>query len=340
MISDGKDENGKPIGKLLKPNAYFATYNEAYAALIEYNKNPYEISKDITMNELYEKWFKYYSETVSKSYVRDIESAWKYCKDLYDLPLRSVRGRHLKETIDNAYRLGKDKEIIPASPTIKLNIKKVFNQMYKYALEYDLVERNYAKEITISKTVVKELKENLKSHHTFSESEIDLLWKNIKDQAARMILIQCYTGLRPGELCEIRINTINLTDWFMIGGKKTEAGKNRMVPIHKKIRSLVQEEYSKAIASGAEYLFTRKKLMPHSYDTYYKLFNEEISVLGLDEGHKPHDPRKHFITMAKKSGVDEYAIKLIVGHAITDITESVYTERNLEWLHKEVSKIP
>ena len=84
MISDGKDENGKPIGKLLKPNAYFATYNEAYAALIEYNKNPYEISKDITMNELYEKWFKYYSETVSKSYVRDIESAWKYCKDLYD----------------------------------------------------------------------------------------------------------------------------------------------------------------------------------------------------------------------------------------------------------------
>jgi hypothetical protein len=43
--------------------------------------------------------------------------------------------------------------------------------------------------------------------------------------------------------------------------------------------------------------------------------------------------------MAKKYKVDEYAIKRIVGHSIADLTESTYTERDLEWLKEEISKI-
>ena len=40
MITIGFDENARPIQKLLKPVAYFSTYNEAYEALLKYNKNP------------------------------------------------------------------------------------------------------------------------------------------------------------------------------------------------------------------------------------------------------------------------------------------------------------
>lgn len=43
--------------------------------------------------------------------------------------------------------------------------------------------------------------------------------------------------------------------------------------------------------------------------------------------------------MAKKSNVDEYAIKYIVGHHISDITEKVYTQRSHEWLKNEIEKI-
>ena len=55
--------------------------------------------------------------------------------------------------------------------------------------------------------------------------------------------------------------------------------------------------------------------------------------------HRPHDPRMQFITMAKSNGVDEYAIKYIVGHNINDITEKVYIERTIEWLRSEIEKI-
>ena len=43
--------------------------------------------------------------------------------------------------------------------------------------------------------------------------------------------------------------------------------------------------------------------------------------------------------MAKKYGVDEYAIKYMVGHKISDITEKVYTEREFQWLREEIEKI-
>ena len=43
--------------------------------------------------------------------------------------------------------------------------------------------------------------------------------------------------------------------------------------------------------------------------------------------------------MAKKYKVDEYAIKYMVGHRITDITEKVYTCRDPTWLMDEICKI-
>ena len=43
--------------------------------------------------------------------------------------------------------------------------------------------------------------------------------------------------------------------------------------------------------------------------------------------------------MCKNAGVDEYAIKKMVGHEIYDITEKVYTKRDPQWLHNEILKI-
>ena len=40
----------------------------------------------------------------------------------------------------------------------------------------------------------------------------------------------------------------------------------------------------------------------------------------------------------KKSGMDEYALKEMVGHTIQDITESTYTVRDLEWLREDIEK--
>lgn len=59
----------------------------------------------------------------------------------------------------------------------------------------------------------------------------------------------------------------------------------------------------------------------------------------LNMKHRPHESRHTFITKAKESYMDEYILKLIVGHAITDITEKIYTHRTMEQLQKEIIKI-
>ena len=48
---------------------------------------------------------------------------------------------------------------------------------------------------------------------------------------------------------------------------------------------------------------------------------------------------KTFITRAKAAGMNDYALKRIVGHYIEDITEAVYTERPPSWLRAEMKKI-
>ena len=64
-----------------------------------------------------------------------------------------------------------------------------------------------------------------------------------------------------------------------------------------------------------------------------------VRELGLNAEHRAHDGRMQFITRAKKYSVDEYAIKYIVGHAINDVTEKVYTKREIDWLKSEIEKI-
>lgn len=349
MISIGKTPTGRPICKPLKPESYFPTYNEAYAALAEYNKNPYDLDDDITVNQLYEKWM---DDRVSKSsdgYIRSITSVWVYCSSIYNMRVKDLRGRHIKGCMDEGYRIeyrGKNKgQKVYATAGTKSRIKSLFNLMLDYALEFELVSTNYARTFEISGDIITEIAKNKKDHFPLTEVELDTLWNNVeKVKFADWIIIQSYMGWRPQELATLCLNEINLDSWYMQAGMKTEAGKQRIVPIHSRIRTLVQKNYDFALSIGSEYLFNDKG-QTHSgswkitYDKYAKRFNKVIHQLDLNPDHRPHDPRTTFITRSKRAGVDEYALKEMVGHTIQDITESVYTVRDLEWLRTDLEKV-
>ncbi|WP_020006835.1 site-specific integrase [Salinicoccus albus] len=71
------------------------------------------------------------------------------------------------------------------------------------------------------------------SRKPFSLDEIDKLWNNVhRLDDIDTVLIMIYTGLRPGELVEVKNKNIYLEERYFRGGFKTEAGTNRLVPIH------------------------------------------------------------------------------------------------------------
>lgn len=348
MVTVGKDEFRKPICRPLKPNAYFSTYNEAYAALLEYNKNPYDLAPDITVRELYEKWTDSYFETLkAESSQRTVTSAWAYCSEIYNMRAKDVRKRHIEGcmenglvVIDRGKHKGKTKR-----PTagVKARIKSMFNLMLDYAVENEIVDRNYARTFEISNEIIKEKEGAKRDHFPFREDELQILWDNQNLPYVDILLIQCYSGWRPQELGLIELKNVDIEHWTFTGGIKTEAGINRLVPIHSKIRSFVQQRYNEAISLGSSYLFNctdaTKGGFKLTYDKYSYRFEKIMEALKLDPGHRPHDPRNTFITRAKKAGVDEYVIKRLVGHSILDVTEKVYTQRDLEWLRNEIEKI-
>lgn len=239
----GKTPEGKPVSKLLKPIAYFKTYNEAYEALIEYHKDPYDISKDITVSELYERWRKVKLVMVTEQYEKQIGYRWEYCTSLHTKKVRDVRTSDIAKCIETGIRtkmVNGELKIFYPSDITKGKIKIFLGMLWDYAIELDIVDINYAKKNELPKEVSKNATVNIKHHFPFTEDELDVLWQKYQGlDFIGWILIQCYMGWRPQELTSITLDNVNLEDRYIKGGMKTDAGKNRIVPIHSKILPLV-----------------------------------------------------------------------------------------------------
>ncbi len=349
MVCVGKSPIGKPIYKALKPQSTFKTYNDAYSALVEYNKNPYDLNLDMTVDQLYEKWTDEFVDKWSDGYYRGIKSAWAYCSSIYNMRVKDVRARHIKGCMEEGYRIeyrGKNKgQKVFASPGTKERIKSLFNTMLDYAEEYEIVDKNYARTFEVSDDIFKEIEDNKKAHIPFTEDELGILWDNVdRVEFCDWIIIQCYMGWRPQELAKLRLDEININDWYMCAGMKTDAGRQRIVPIHSRIRALVLKNIAFAKSIDSEFLFnsrgqTHAGSWALTYDKYANRFRKVIDALKLNPDHKPHDPRMTFITRGKKANMDEYALKEMVGHNVKDITESTYTLRDLEWLRSDLEKL-
>lgn len=159
----GRDELGNFILKSLKPKSYFPTYNDAYTALVDYNRNPYDLDDDITVQQLYDRWTEEYFENVSDAYQRTITSCWAYCSSIYNMRAKDLRARHVKGCMEEGFRIedrGKQKgqQVFPTAGT-KSRMKSMFNLMLDYALEFELVEKNYARTFEVSDDIIKEKEE-------------------------------------------------------------------------------------------------------------------------------------------------------------------------------------
>lgn len=325
MIPIGKTETGRPISKIY---GYYETYNDAYSALLEYNKNPYSLEKDMNLIDLYEKWSeRYFKSLSSEASIRTITSAWNYMKPLWYMSVQQMKTFQIKSCILEAN----------ASENIKKRMKSVFNLLFDYALEFEIVDKNPARAFSLAENMELEDKES-NCHTVYTDEEIELLW-NSPDRWAKVMLIQIYSGWRPQELGLIRIEDVDIENWTFTGGMKTKAGKNRVVPIWSGIRELVKAEYDYSVAHNCEYLFCCDDSMSHQSSNKLTYDKYRHRVQAIMPTHKAHDGRKTFVSLCKRYGVDEYAIKYMVGHAISDITESIYTEREKDWLGEEIEKI-
>lgn len=309
-IVDSEKGTYKPV---ISTIGYYEKRNLALQALADYNQNPYDIdAANITFTELYEKWSKEHFEKISDSRIRGTRSAYSKCVLLYNMKFKDIKASHLEGVLNNC----------DVGQATKQHIKSLFNQLYKYAMKNDIVRKDYSALITSVGKYEREKKIEI-----FTNDEIQKLWDNLSIENVDVILIGIYSGWRPSELTALETININLEEGTMIGGIKTDNGIDRIVPIHNKIIPLIQNRLNTASTT----------LFNINYEQYRYSYKKIMKSLGMQ--HKPHETRHTFISKAKESGLDEYCLKLIVGHAISDLTERVYTHRQVEQLKNEINKI-
>lgn len=153
----------------------------------------------------------------------------------------------------------------------------------------------------------------------FTKDEVAALWASPSKYAAPA-LIALYGGWRPEEVLTLTRDQVDLQEQTITAGVKTDAGKGRIVPIHPDILPVVTELCQRG-----------PMLFPFSYHSYWQYM--------ATIGHTPHDTRHTFATVAKDAGMDPTIRKRIMGHAVTDITESVYTHATADLFRREIQKI-
>lgn len=314
-VTAGWTDEGKQQYNII---GYFEERSEAMIALAQYNNDPYDLDNNkITFAEVYEKWAAEKFSKISDSNIRGYKTSFNKCTRLHDMKFKQIRKMHMQRVINENEHL---------SFQVRSKLKTLFIQLYKFANENDITEKNYAQFVDAGEMTTK-----LK-RIPFSEAEIELLWNNIDKPYVDSILIMIYSGMRVGELLTIKCSNIDIEKRIMNGGIKTKAGINRAIPIHKKLMPLIESKLNQ------EYLVISPTGKKMSYNNYIqRQFTPLMESLGMQ--HLPHDCRHTTATMLDNSGANPVTVKKILGHASQDITERVYTHKTYAQLVETIDKI-
>jgi integrase len=283
----GWNDKGHPIYKTV---GYYATREAGLIALAEYNRNPYDVdAQKIDLGGLYELWLEKKFPKLGKSHQGRLKTAYKHCAGLHKMKYRDIRAYHMQEIIDTC-GLGY---------ATQASIKNLFYNLDRFALEMDLIDRQYSG-LTTSATAEETSKQ------PFTEDEIKRLWTMRDVPWVDSVLAFLYTGFRISELLEIKTANVDLNVGVIKGGVKTEAGKNRRVPIHSKIAGFVHTRFSE----GGEYLFTYNGRKVTTTQ-YYEFWGEIMKKADMD--HTPHECRHTFRSRLDSLGANKVCIDGIMG---------------------------
>lgn len=165
------------------------------------------------------------------------------------------------------------------------NQRIFFRKMDEVADEHDVIRKRRSQFLQIKKVTKKIYR------YPFSNKEVYALLERKNIPEVQMVLVLLYTGFRGGELRNIKKKDVDLKLRTIIGGIKTEAGTNRIIPIHPRIYPIIQSWMN----GPGEYLLPFNNGNFIKYKTFVGIFNKAIAPIA-ERNHVPHECRHTFRT--------------------------------------------
>lgn len=294
----------------------FATKHEAlqYLPLLKQEVPPQDLN--IKFKDLYKNWMNVHAEKVTQSTINCYKSAYKYFEPLYYVEVSKLRTEHLQKCVEDC----------PHGRRTKENMKALGTSLFRYAMQLDIVDRNYAEYLYIKK-------EEKNEKVAFSSEQIKMMWEKVSIiPGLKYVLLLCYTGMRLGEMLDAKTSNYHPDDGYFITGSKTEAGKDRIITISPKILPFF-DDFGKG-----EYLFFSDGEKPSEKkfrnDIFYPALQQlNIDILNKDGSHlyTPHCCRHSFATMMKNVKAPSTDKQKLIGHSKFEMT-AYYTHTDIESL--------
>lgn len=288
---------------------YFDKKTSALEALARLQGRSIDEIYNWTFKEVYEAWKDEHFREIGERGIESYKWAFDILKPLHSRKFRELRTADYQEVIDK-YR---DKSYSTLS-----KFKQLATQMSQWGIRQELITTNFASFIKLPENVKKE-------KDIFSAEEIEALEKD-GSQEAKVVLMMVYTGMRIGELFSLRVENVHET--YVIGGEKTKAGRNRIIPIRSEGRVFFAEFKQRATSELLISGYSGQKVAANFRKRdYYPLLDR----LGISKK-TPHTARHTFASWAVANNIKPELLQKMLGHADYATTANIYEHFDIDQL--------
>ncbi|NCE63676.1 site-specific integrase [Pseudoflavonifractor sp. 524-17] len=269
----------------------------------------------MTFTDVFEAWKTEHYKEIGPNGIASYNRAYDVFEPLHKKKFRDLRTADFQAVLD---------PYMKQSHSTLSKHKQLITQMSCWAVREELLATNFAKFVRLPENIKKE-------KEIFSDTDIEKLEAD-GSETAKIILMLIYTGMRIGELFFLPLKDYHET--YVVGGEKTEAGRNRVIPIRPEGRGYFA--YFAAQADGPLLLsgYTGQ-CVPNNFRKrdYYPLLDK----LGI-ERKTPHATRHTYASRARKVGMPPEILQKILGHADYSTTANIYVHTDVDELVRAVER--
>ena len=177
-----------------KPIGYFATYEDALAYLVAYNKNPSLFNpSEITFSEIFKLWSAEHFPKIAKTTAANYTAAYKHCEPLYGKKFISLKISDLQAVIRAMSRA----KIGYAS---QKKCRQLMHNLYTYAVKYEIIPAS----ADISRYIEIDKKRIVYPKSPFNTRQLNRVKRLAESDEplsrwAKVVVMMIYSGVRPSE---------------------------------------------------------------------------------------------------------------------------------------------
>lgn len=281
-----------------------------------------------TLQQIYEEWEPWYTPRVKS--MSGYKAAYGHFSDLHERLMDTITAGELQACMD-ACEAGKRTHQM---------MKVVAGLLWGYAFDRKYVERKITDNLYTGSG-------RIEKREPLTKEEVETVMNAIgKHRYAEYIYCHCYLGFRPGEMLELKKDQLHKKDdiWYLVEGKKTDAGRDRIVPIPDRILPYI---IARTFVPGTDllfpqYIFDRRKKTAGTFlgfkemtDAYFRenVFKPMMKKLNIAEGKVPYSARHTYANLLKKADGDDIDKAALIGHSSYTFTQTNYQSTNLDELN-------